>query len=93
MYVVSFMTRAPVKAAQALRCSTSGKVIGITLQFFDPEHRDRTLPAVRFAFSLLEKSGWTPPGEPEKKDANSLSRVRTGKQARWHEYCRGCRRT
>jgi len=49
----------------------SGKVIGITFAVFTENTASNFAVPVRFAFSLLEKSGWTPPAEPEKKDANS----------------------
>jgi S1-C subfamily serine protease len=51
----------------------SGKVIGITFAVFTENTASNFAVPVRFAFSLLEKSGWTPPAsaEAEPKDANA----------------------
>jgi S1-C subfamily serine protease len=51
----------------------SGKVIGITFAVFTENTASNFAVPVRFAFSLLEKSGWTPPVSPEAepKEANA----------------------
>jgi len=43
----------------------SGRVIGITFAVFTENTASNFAVPVRFAFGLLEKSGWTPPPSPE----------------------------
>ena len=58
----------------------SGRVIGITFAVFTENTASNFAVPVRYAFTLLEKSGWIPPENPaeEKDSANSQSNGRPG---------------
>ena len=58
----------------------SGRVIGITFAVFTENTASNFAVPVRYALSVLEKSGWTAPKNPEEqKDGNSpQSNVRPG---------------
>ena len=56
----------------------SGRVIGITFAVFTENTASNFAVPVRFAFNLLEKSGWTEPPSPETepKDGNAAQATR-----------------
>jgi serine protease Do len=55
----------------------SGRVIGITFAVFTENTASNFAVPVRFAFTLLEKSGWTEPPSPEEpKDGNAAQAAR-----------------
>jgi S1-C subfamily serine protease len=58
----------------------SGRVIGITFAVFTENTASNFAVPVRYALTLLEKSGWTAPKNPEeeKEGANSQSNGRPG---------------
>jgi S1-C subfamily serine protease len=58
----------------------SGRVIGITFAVFTENTASNFAVPVRYALTLLEKSGWTAPENPEeeKEGANSQSNGRPG---------------
>jgi S1-C subfamily serine protease len=58
----------------------SGRVIGITFAVFTENTASNFAVPVRYALTLLERSGWTAPENPdeEKEGANSQSNARPG---------------
>jgi S1-C subfamily serine protease len=58
----------------------SGRVIGITFAVFTENTASNFAVPVRYALSLLEKSGWTPPKTPdaEQKDAANANAKNAG---------------